>query len=169
MGQLISGLRSLKSGEVVTTIATIGFNFEVVQCGLVSFTIWDVGYQSQIVPLYRHYYEKTSAILFIVDSTDVTRMDEARDVLARVCGDNDLRDVAVLVLANKQDKPDALAAVIADRLEVGKLKQLVHVQAASAVTGEGLEKGMAWLAAVLGDKERSMGKVLFGGNMTALM
>ncbi|KAJ3368428.1 Arf GTPase arf1 [Allomyces arbusculus] len=151
-------LYHLKSGAVVTTIATIGFNVEVVQCGNVSFTIWDVGFQSQIVPLYRHYYEKTSAIMFIVDSTDTARMDEARDVMARVCGDDDLRAVAVLVLANKQDKPGALAAeVVADRLAVGNLKQQVHVQATSAVTGQGLEEGMAWLAAVLGEKERGKG------------
>ncbi|KNE64184.1 small GTP-binding protein domain [Allomyces macrogynus ATCC 38327] len=151
-------LYRLKSGAVVTTIATIGFNVEVVQYGPVSFTVWDVGYQSQTLPLYRHYYEMTSAIMFIVDSTDVARIDEARNVMARVCGDNDLRDVAVLVFANKQDKPDALSAdAVADRLEVGKLMQPVHVQAASAVTGDGLEEGMAWLAAVLGEKERAKG------------
>ncbi|KNE64177.1 small GTP-binding protein domain [Allomyces macrogynus ATCC 38327] len=165
-------LYRLKSGAVVTTIATIGIGIpwrdrasppgltalSVVQYGPVSFTVWDVGYQSQTLPLYRHYYEMTSAIMFIVDSTDVARIDEARNVMARVCGDNDLRDVAVLVFANKQDKPDALSAdAVADRLEVGKLMQPVHVQAASAVTGDGLEEGMAWLAAVLGEKERAKG------------
>ena len=49
-------LYKLKLGEVVTTIPTIGFNVETVEYKNISFTVWDVGGQDKIRPLWRHYY-----------------------------------------------------------------------------------------------------------------
>ena len=49
-------LYKLKLGEVVTTIPTIGFNVETVDYKNISFTVWDVGGQDKIRPLWRHYY-----------------------------------------------------------------------------------------------------------------
>ena len=47
-------------GEVVTTIPTIGFNVETVEYKNLSFTVWDVGGQDKIRPLWRHYYQGTN-------------------------------------------------------------------------------------------------------------
>lgn len=44
----------LKLGEIVTTIPTIGFNVETVEYKNISFTVWDVGGQDKIRPLWRH-------------------------------------------------------------------------------------------------------------------
>lgn len=52
-------LYKLKLGEVVTTIPTIGFNVETVDYKNVSFTVWDVGGQDKIRPLWRHYFQNT--------------------------------------------------------------------------------------------------------------
>ncbi len=49
-------LYKLKLGEVVHTIPTIGFNVETVEYKNVSMTVWDVGGQGKIRPLWRHYY-----------------------------------------------------------------------------------------------------------------
>ena len=54
-------LYKLKLGEVVTTIPTIGFNVETVEYKNISFTVWDVGGQDKIRPLWRHYYQNTQA------------------------------------------------------------------------------------------------------------
>jgi len=48
-------LYKLKLGEIVTTIPTIGFNVETVEYKNISFTVWDVGGQDKIRPLWRHY------------------------------------------------------------------------------------------------------------------
>ena len=48
-------LYKLKLGEVVTTIPTVGFNVETVKYKKISFTVWDVGGQDKIQPLWRHY------------------------------------------------------------------------------------------------------------------
>jgi small GTP-binding protein len=67
-------LYKLKLGEVVTTIPTIGFNVETIDyksCGL---TAWDVGGCDKIRPLWRHYYQNTQAIIYVVDSNDHERL-----------------------------------------------------------------------------------------------
>ena len=65
-------LYKLKLGEIVTTIPTIGFNVETVDYKNISFTVWDVGGQDKIRPLWRHYYLNTqvAAILNFSTSTD---------------------------------------------------------------------------------------------------
>merc|ERR1719381_10013 len=96
-------LYKLKLGEIVTTIPTIGFNVETVEYKNISFTVWDVGGQDKIRPLWRHYFQNTQGVIFVVDSNDRDRMTESRDELARMLGDDELRDAVLLVLANKQD------------------------------------------------------------------
>merc|ERR1711868_226459 len=57
-------LYKLKLGEIVTTIPTIGFNVETVEYKNISFTVWDVGGQDKIRPLWRHYYQNTQVLVF---------------------------------------------------------------------------------------------------------
>ena len=44
----------------MTTIPTIGFNVETVEYKNISFTVWDVGGQDKIRPLWRHYFQVRS-------------------------------------------------------------------------------------------------------------
>ncbi|KAH3765525.1 ADP-ribosylation factor 2 [Pelomyxa schiedti] len=49
-------LYKLRIGEVVTTLPTIGFNVETVEYkNSIKFTVWDIGGQDKIRPLWRHY------------------------------------------------------------------------------------------------------------------
>ena len=48
------------------------------------FTVWDVGGQDKIRPLWRHYYQNTQGIIFVVDSNDTERLEEARDELNKM-------------------------------------------------------------------------------------
>ncbi|AQK99822.1 ADP-ribosylation factor A1F [Zea mays] len=77
-------LYKLKLGEIVTTIPTIGFNVETVEYKNISFTVWDVGGQDKIRPLWRHYFQNTQGLIFVVDSNDRERVVEARDELHRM-------------------------------------------------------------------------------------
>src|SRR3990167_8132182 len=70
-------LYKLKLGEIVTTIPTIGFNVETVEYKKINFTVWDVGGQDKIRPLWRHYYQNTQGLIFVVDSNDKDRIQEA--------------------------------------------------------------------------------------------
>merc|ERR1712130_495163 len=90
-------LYKLKLGEIVTTIPTIGFNVETVEYKNISFTVWDVGGQDKIRPLWRHYYQNTQGVIFVVDSSDRERIQESHDELHRMLSEDELRDAIVLV------------------------------------------------------------------------
>uniref|UniRef100_A0A674PGB3 ADP-ribosylation factor 4-like n=1 Tax=Takifugu rubripes TaxID=31033 RepID=A0A674PGB3_TAKRU len=102
-------LYKLKLGEIVTTIPTIGFNVETVEYKNISFTVWDVGGQDKIRPLWRHYFQNTQGLIFVVDSNDRERVTEAKEELTKMLGEDELREAVLLVFANKQDLPNALA------------------------------------------------------------
>lgn len=74
-------LYKLKLGEIVTTIPTIGFNVETVEYKNICFTVWDVGGQDKIRPLWRHYFQNTQGLIFVVDSNDRERIVEAEKEL----------------------------------------------------------------------------------------
>lgn len=138
---------------VVTTIPTIGFNVETVEYKNISFTVWDVGGQDKIRPLWRHYYQNTQGLIFVVDSNDSDRIDAARDELHRMLNEDELRDAILLVFANKQDLPNAMsAAEMTDKLGLHGLRPSYrqwYIQACCATTGDGLYEGLDWLSATL--------------------
>ena len=104
--------------------------------------------QLQIRPLWRHYFQNTQGLIFVVDSNDRDRVGEARDELHRMLNEDELRDAALLVFANKQDLPNAMnAAEITDRLGLHSLRQRHwYIQSACATSGEGLYEGLDWLS-----------------------
>ncbi|XP_022885767.1 ADP-ribosylation factor 2-like [Olea europaea var. sylvestris] len=147
-------LYKLKLGEIITTIPTIGFNVETVDYKNVSFTVWDVGGQDKIRPLWRHYFKNTHGLIFVVDSNDRERISEARDELHRMLSEDELRDATLLVLANKQDLPNAMsAAEITDQLGLQALRQRRwYIQSTCATSGEGLYEGLDWLSSNISNK-----------------
>jgi len=144
-------LYKLKLGEIVTTIPTIGFNVETVEYKNIQFTVWDVGGQDKIRPLWRHYFQNTQGIIFVVDSNDRDRIVEAREELQRMLNEDELRDAILLVFANKQDLPNAMnAAEITDKLGLHSLRQRAwYIQSTCATSGDGLYEGLEWLATTL--------------------
>mmetsp|Transcript_8815 Transcript_8815/g.12916 ORF Transcript_8815/g.12916 Transcript_8815/m.12916 type:complete len:183 (+) Transcript_8815:14-562(+) len=144
-------LYKLKLGEIVTTIPTIGFNVETVDYKNISFTVWDVGGQDKIRPLWRHYFANTQGLIFVVDSNDRDRAAEARDELHRMLNEDELRDAIVLVFANKQDLPNAMnAADLTEKLGLQTLgRRTWYIQGTCATSGEGLYEGLDWLSSQL--------------------
>ncbi|KAJ0244567.1 hypothetical protein HA466_0191840 [Hirschfeldia incana] len=63
-------LYKLHIGEVLSTVPTIGFNVEKVEYKNVMFTVWDVGGQEKLRPLWRHYFNNTGGLIYVVDSLD---------------------------------------------------------------------------------------------------
>mmetsp|Transcript_68715 Transcript_68715/g.159315 ORF Transcript_68715/g.159315 Transcript_68715/m.159315 type:complete len:182 (-) Transcript_68715:100-645(-) len=147
-------LYKLKLGEVVTTIPTIGFNVETVEYKNLSFTVWDVGGQDKIRPLWRHYYQGTNGLIYVVDSNDRDRVEDAREELTKMLNEDEMRDAALLVFANKQDLPNAMtAAEVTEKLGLHNMRNRQwFIQSACATTGDGLYEGLDWLSRVLSSK-----------------
>jgi ADP-ribosylation factor protein 1 len=139
-----------KLGEVVTTIPTIGFNVETVTYGNLNLTAWDVGGRDKIRPLWRHYYQNTSALVFVVDSNDRERMPDACEELHKMANEDELKNRPILILANKQDLPNAQSLdELKEGLKLSKLDEMKtkwHLQSAVATKNEGINEGFEWLA-----------------------
>ncbi|CAF3416385.1 unnamed protein product [Rotaria socialis] len=148
-------LYALKLGEVVTTIPTIGFNVETVEFKNISITAWDVGGRDKIRPLWRHYYENTRAIVFVVDCNDRDRVDEASKELHTTANEEELGNIPILILANKQDLPNAMSTdELRDKLALNKFtrERKWHIQGTVATEKKGLREGFDWLADALTTK-----------------
>jgi ADP-ribosylation factor protein 6 len=140
-------LYKLKLGQGVSTIPTVGFNVETVTFKKVKFNVWDVGGQDKIRPLWRHYYAGTQALIFVVDSSDRERIDEARQELMRIINDREMKDAVLLVFANKNDLPNVMdTSEITEKLGLHRLKDRNwHIQPSCALNGDGLLDGLTWL------------------------
>ncbi|KAJ5684150.1 uncharacterized protein N7477_000495 [Penicillium maclennaniae] len=154
----------------VTTIPTVGFNVESVTYKNVKFNVWDVGGQDKIRPLWRHYYSGTQGLIFVVDSSDTARLEEARSELHKIINDREMKDALLLVFANKQDvtgrthplspflllffansmltdHEDLSPEEITQQLQLTKLKdKLWYVAPSVATDGTGIFEGLAWLS-----------------------
>ena len=144
-------LNVLKIGETTETIPTIGFNVETLDYKGLNFTVWDVGGQDKIRVLGKHYYQNTDGLIFVVDSNDRDRIEDAAEELKKMLAEEELKDCAVLVMANKQDLNGALSPNdVTDKMGMGQLKgRSWLVQGTSATTGQGLKEGLDWMAGVL--------------------
>ena len=140
-------LYKLQMGEVVTTVPTIGFNVETVQYKNLRFQVWDLGGQTSIRPYWRCYYQNTNAVIYVVDAADAERMAICKQELMAMLEEEELKDAALIVFANKQDLPNALPSdAIADKLGLGSLKSRNWaIFPTSAIKGDGLFDGLDWL------------------------
>merc|ERR1719181_869858 len=94
-------LYKLKLGQVVTTVPTVGFNVETVEYKNINFNV----------------------LIFVVDSSDRDRIQDARDELEKMLEEEEMRGAALLVFANKQDLPNAMtAAEMMDKLGLHGLR-----------------------------------------------
>ena len=118
------------------------------------FQVWDLGGQTSIRPYWRCYYQNTNAVIYVVDSADTERMGISKQELVTMLEEEELKDAALMVFANKQDLPNAATAeVIAEKLGLSALKNRQwQIFKTSALKGDGLYDGLDWLISTLRDK-----------------
>ena len=120
---------------------------ETIEYKNINFTAWDVGGRDKIVspqrhhlsifpsiycffsfslfqrPLYRHYYQNTDVIILVVDSNDRERISESKDEFWRLLGEDELKSALFLIMANKQDLPNAMSVEeVTDKLDLHKIR-----------------------------------------------
>lgn len=148
-------LYRLQMGEVVSTVPTLGFNVETLTYKNLKFNVWDCGGQTSLRRYWVLYYAETRAVVFVVDSTDKDRISTCAEELHMLLREEELKDAALLVFANKQDQPNALsAAEVSKLLGLAELKDRSwSIMGSSAITGQGLSEGLDWLANVIKEED----------------
>uniref|UniRef100_A0A8C4KGI6 ADP-ribosylation factor-like protein 4A n=3 Tax=Casuariiformes TaxID=8784 RepID=A0A8C4KGI6_DRONO len=143
-------LYRLQFNEFVNTVPTKGFNTEKIKVTLgnsktVTFHFWDVGGQEKLRPLWKSYTRCTDGIVFVVDSVDVERMEEAKTELHKITRISENQGVPVLIIANKQDLRNSLSLTeIEKMLAMSELSSSTpwHLQPTCAIIGDGLKEGL---------------------------
>ncbi|KAK6924367.1 Small GTPase superfamily, ARF/SAR type [Dillenia turbinata] len=162
------------NGEDTSVISpTLGFNIKTITYNKYTLNIWDIGGQRTIRSYWRNYFEQTDGLVWVVDSSDLRRLDDCKMELDNLLKEEFLNELIVgifatsghycsfcfgflqrlsgaslLILANKQDIQGALtAAEIAKVLNLEAMDKTRHwkIVGCSAYTGEGLLEGLDWL------------------------
>ena len=140
-------------GESTDTIEpTLGFNIKTITHKNHSLNIWDIGGQKTIRAYWRNYFEQTDGLIWVLDSSDRSRLDTCRLELFHLLQQEKLAGASLLILANKQDLIGAITLKeIQDFLglhteEIFK-KRHWSIVPCSAITGTGLVQGIDWIVA----------------------
>ena len=124
----------------------------------VTLKAWDLSGQKKMRKIWKHYFVSTGGIIFVIDWTDVDRLDVARDELHFILAEPELKTVPILVLANKQDLPDAVGYQTL-RTELALWgedeRRPIKIQESSALLDKGLQEGFKWLVEQLSGEEDS--------------
>lgn len=138
-------------GEPIDAIEpTLGFNIKTLEHKNYRLNVWDVGGQKTIRAYWRNYFERTDAVIWVVDSADRARLEMCREELGTLLQQEKLAGASLLILANKQDVKGALdAEEIAAALGLAEDASFKNrhwsIRGCSAVSGEGLVEGMDWM------------------------
>ncbi|XP_054864679.1 ADP-ribosylation factor-like protein 13B isoform X2 [Amphiprion ocellaris] len=149
-------VRGIQGENPQDVAPTVGFSKVDLKQGKFEVTIFDLGGGKRIRGIWKNYYSESHGVVFVVDSSDVQRIQETRETMAEVLQHPRIAGKPVLVLANKQDQEGALAeADIIENLSLEKLvnenKCLCQIEPCSAVIGYGkkvdksIKKGLNWL------------------------
>lgn len=149
-------VRGIQGDNPQDVAPTVGFSKVDLKQGKFEVTIFDLGGGKRIRGIWKNYYSESHGVVFVVDSSDVQRIQETRETMAEVLQHPRIAGKPVLVLANKQDQEGALAeADIIENLSLEKLvnenKCLCQIEPCSAVLGYGkkvdksIKKGLSWL------------------------
>ena len=143
-------LNFLRFEKSIETLPTIGVNVEVLQRQNVNLSIFDLGGQMHFRTLWGTLMRGSSAIIFVIDSSDRERLEEAKNELWKVLLDPLYPDAPLLIVANKQDKPYAMP--IAEIIRACNLddpekmrNRSWHIQPTVATTGVGVEEAIKWI------------------------
>ena len=128
------------------------FYVDVVEYKNITFVSWDIGGSDKIrgkyCPEWRKHYKNTTHVIFVVDSNDRERVCWAKQEFAEVMQEEYLKDIPVLVFANKQDLPNHLTTdELVEQLELESILESKHwhIQPCCAISGDGLKEGFDWI------------------------
>ena len=145
-------LYQLKFSGLIKTTQTIGFNIETIKYKDLYIDIWDIGGFSifpndEDIILFKHYYQNTDGIIFVIDCNDKKRFGKANKGLLEIIKDEKLKNLPLLIFGNKQDLNEAISPnELTKYLEYEKIiNNKWLIQGSSAINGKGIKEGIDWL------------------------
>ncbi|MFX1533340.1 MAG: ADP-ribosylation factor family protein [Promethearchaeota archaeon] len=144
-------LQRLSRRLLSSTTPTHGFNLELFDFLGLRFNVFDLGGQATYHVFWEKFLPDQEAVVFFIDAADTKRLARVRIALNKTFK-LVKSDTVFMILANKQDLPNALSlpdlTKAVDLNLASKFKKF-QLFATSAKTGEGLYEAFEWLASAL--------------------
>ncbi|CAM8890079.1 unnamed protein product [Rhodiola kirilowii] len=151
---LFSKVEGLSPDRIVPTV---GLNIGRLEISNAKLVFWDLGGQPGLRSIWEKYYEEAHAVVFVIDAACPSRFEDSKSALEKVLRHEDLKGAPLLVLANKQDLPNAISAEEIGRyLDLKKLDERIYMfEAVSAYDGMGIKESISWLVEVMERSKRT--------------
>lgn len=139
-------LYSTGIGRHCTSLSTLPFSIEKVETDECIFVSWDIGRNQQYRSFWHFYFDFPSHVIFVIDSSNISKLDEAINEFYRFLNEKQILNLPVLILLNKQDLPNCISQQdIEDKLELQKLESSWFIQQTIAIRNIGIEDGLNWI------------------------
>ncbi|KAI9754588.1 MAG: ADP-ribosylation factor-like protein 2, partial [Candelina submexicana] len=96
-------VKSIMNEDVDKVSPTLGFIIKTIDYEGYKLNIWDVGGQKTLRSYWKNYFEKTDALIWVVDATDRLRIADCREELAGLLLEERLMGASLLIFSNKTD------------------------------------------------------------------
>jgi len=134
----------LKTGHLQQFVPTLRAKEDEFAIGGVKFKSWDLGGHKAARHLWKKYHAIADGIVFMVDSADTDRLDEAKQELHGILEDPDIKHVPLVIMANKCDLKYAFGReALMKALGIDDSVQLFRT---SVVQNMGYQEALRWLA-----------------------
>ena len=145
-------LKSITGESLKNIQPTKGFTVKIFEKENIKFTFWDIGGQKSIRNIWENYFENNDALIYVIDSSDVYRIEESGKELRNLLEENLLCGIPLLIFANKQDLNLSLSPEeIMNQLNLNNIiNRKWTIAASSAITKVGIVEGLEWLEKCLG-------------------
>ncbi|XP_064404739.1 ADP-ribosylation factor-related protein 1-like [Halichondria panicea] len=129
--------------------STVGLNVARIEQGSTRLIFWDLGGQEDLQSLWDKYYAECQGVIYVVDSSDPENLAMSSQTFRKVILHPDLEGAPLLILANKQDRQDALPLTEVESAFNTGVESIgdrdCKIQRVSALKGEGVTEGIEWL------------------------
>ncbi|XP_044467462.1 ADP-ribosylation factor-related protein 1 isoform X2 [Mangifera indica] len=138
-------------------VPTVGLNIGRIEVSNSKLVFWDLGGQPGLRTIWEKYYEEAHAVVYVIDAACTSRFEDSKSALEKVLRHEDLQGAPLLILANKQDLPDAVSSEeLARYLDLKKLDERVYMfEAVSGYDGMGIKESVEWLVEVMERSKRT--------------
>lgn len=124
---------------------TLGFNMQKTTFKNKRYSFWDLSGNYNIRKYWKCYFTGCNGVIFVIDATDVGRVEENLEALEKLIYDEELKTLPFLIFLNKFDKKPNIDA-LSKKIELLFLKKKFKICKSTYKEESTIYAGFAWLA-----------------------
>ncbi|VDK43124.1 unnamed protein product [Anisakis simplex] len=162
-------VKAIASEDITQVLPTNGFILSEFKYKNTDIVAYDLGGGERIRAIWKNYYPEVFGVIYVIDGSDRSRLNESSETLKEVISNESLRGKPILVLVNKKDQDGCIDEIqisdlfcLHDLANTYKARIRVEVCAANQGTGNTIDgairDGFDWLLERISDEFESIEK-----------